>query len=88
MRHPYNPAVISVGVIFLCTRLAALNHENFKLDNSFQREKLIRHLSKILCSIDLKFANIYFQFESKGALLDGIITGTAKCVPLSISVIG
>lgn len=68
-----------------------MNHDHFKLldsDSNVKREKLISHLSAILCSIDLKFANIYFEFESKGRFLDGVFTETSRCVPLAIILIG
>lgn len=83
MRFIYKLLVILNVIFFSYT----LHHEKFELDESFKREKLIKYFSKLLCTIDLKFADIYFEYESNGRFLDGVITETSSCVPVPMTVI-
>lgn len=91
MKHPYkNVVVFFNGLLLLYTNVSStiINHENFELDQNLKREQQIYYLSSVLCSIGFKFANIYYEFESKGRFLDGIIGKSSRCVTMSITVIG
>ncbi|KAG4073290.1 hypothetical protein HA402_008636 [Bradysia odoriphaga] len=84
MRQKYNIAAVSTAILLTyITRGSALYHENFGLDRNLDREKLMNYLSTVLCSIDIKFANIYFEFESVGKILDDVIAVNSCCIPPS-----
>lgn len=87
MRFSFNFLVMLNVIIFSYTSVSPLHHENFKLDENLKRVKLIEYFSKLLCSIDLKIANIYVEFESNGRFLDGVITEMSSCVPVAMTVI-
>lgn len=88
MWAPPKLLVIFIGTIFFfLPRASNLNYEYFKSEENVNRENVNNYLSKLLCSIDLKFVHIYFEYQSKGRLLDGIVNGTSKCVTASITLI-
>lgn len=87
MKYLHSLAAILNGAVFLCSA-ATLTHENSQLKGHLSQEKVKNYLSKALCSIDVKFVEIYYVFESssEGRLLDGIIAENSGCVhpPLTI----
>lgn len=71
--------------MLLYTTVTALNHESFELERNFGNTKLTSYLSIVLCTIDLKFAYIYYDFESN--VLDGVINKTNTSVPIPANII-
>lgn len=86
MWFPSKFLVISIGIIFLYKNVSTLNYENFKLEKDLRQERLNDYLSKVLCSIDLKVAHIYFELNSKGRFLDDLVNGTSRCISPKITV--
>lgn len=82
--------VVVVVIMLLYTPKSTPSyHDNFKVEINSNRENWTSHVSKILCTIDLKFISIYFEMESKPQIVDDIIGGTSGCVPgASIMLIG
>lgn len=44
-------------------------------------EMLTGNLSKILCSIDLKFISVCFEKNSKSEIVDDLLRKTLGCIP-------
>lgn len=79
MKYHGNLVVILYGIVSLHMSAATQNRENLQLKRNLSREKLKIYLSKVLCSIDVKFVKIYYEFNEEGSLLDGIITENSGC---------
>lgn len=62
------------------------NSFDVKLISRF--DLLTKHVSRILCSVDLKFVTICFEMKPKSDIADGIFRETLGCVPgASIAII-
>lgn len=79
MKYHCNLVVILCGMVSLYMSAATLNRDIFLMKRNLGREKLTNYLSKVLCSIDVKFVTIYYEFEEEGRLLDGVLTENSGC---------
>lgn len=86
MSRIHKIAAILYGKIILLTSVSSFNHKPLELQTNLNDNKLTNYLSRVICSIDIKVANIYFGLQSED-ILDGIIDGNATCVRPSIKIV-
>lgn len=79
MRHPHILVAFS-NAILMAQSVLTLNSKNFELEENLDRQKLVTYLSSVLCSIELRNANIYFELKSAGTFLNDIVAKSSRCV--------
>lgn len=87
MRHIYSSASFFNVILPILAIVSGWNHNHFELKKNLDREKLANYLSSVLCSIDLKYATVYFEYESAGTFLDGIAAESPRCMTPTLTLI-
>lgn len=92
----YYSRTTEMGIFFViiilvhCGTSTSNYYENYleaKLISKF--ELLTEHVSKVICSNDLKFISICFEMKSKSEMVDDLLRKALGCVPgAAISIIG